>query len=145
MPETILPDQRSGYHSRPRADRRSTPTCRSWKRTPEHHALGRALLELRARRGLSQEQLGFAADLHRNYVGAIERGEINPTFRVLLKLTVGLRLPLSELIAVYERHRAETSTDTPLMSAAPCHGRHAPDAAPPEHERKPAALANKDV
>jgi DNA-binding XRE family transcriptional regulator len=108
MPETILPDRGSGHHSRPRAGRRSSPTCRSWKRTPELHALGRALLELRARRGLSQEQLGFEADLHRNYVGALERGEINPTFRILLKLTAGLRLPPSDLIAVYERHRAET-------------------------------------
>jgi transcriptional regulator with XRE-family HTH domain len=69
----------------------------------EHSALGRATRELRARRGLSQEALGFRAHLHRNYVGAIERGEINPTFRVLLKLTWGLALPLSELIAVYER------------------------------------------
>ena len=93
--------------------RRSTPTCRHWKRTPEHHALGRALLELRARRGLSQEQLGFDAGRHRNYVGALERGEINPTFRVLLKLAAGLRIPLSELIAVYERHRSEASTHAP--------------------------------
>jgi DNA-binding XRE family transcriptional regulator len=108
MPEPILSDRRSEHQWRPRAGRRSTRPCRRWKRTAEHHALGRALLELRARRGLSQEQLGFASGLHRNYVGAIERGEINPTFRVLLKLTVGLRLPLSELIAVYERHRAET-------------------------------------
>jgi len=113
MPETILPDAGSEHQSRPRAGRRSTPTCRSWKRTPEHHALGRALLELRARRGLSQEQLGFDARLHRNYVGALERGEINPTFRVLLKLATGLRLPLSELIGVYERQRAETSSNGP--------------------------------
>lgn len=56
----------------------------------EHIALGRAVRELRARRGLSQEQLGFRCDLHRNYVGAIERGEINPTFRILLKLERGL-------------------------------------------------------
>ena len=67
MPETILPDRRSGHQWRPRASRRSTPTCRGWKRTPELHALGRALLELRARRGLSQEELGAEADLHRNY------------------------------------------------------------------------------
>jgi DNA-binding XRE family transcriptional regulator len=108
MPEQILPDRRSGHQWRPRAARRSSSTCRDWKRTPEHHALGRALLELRARRGLSQEQLGADAELHRNYVGALERGEINPTFRILLKLAAGLRLPLSELIAVYERHQAET-------------------------------------
>jgi ribosome-binding protein aMBF1 (putative translation factor) len=46
----------------------------------EHTALGRAVRELRARRGVSQEELGFRGNLHRNYVGAIERGEINPTF-----------------------------------------------------------------
>jgi hypothetical protein len=80
MPDRFFPTAgRSTSGARAPAD--STPTCRSWKRTPEHHALGRALLELRARRGLSQEQLGFDAGLHRNYVGAIERGEINPTFR----------------------------------------------------------------
>jgi DNA-binding XRE family transcriptional regulator len=118
MPETILPDRRSGYQWRPRAGSRSTPTCRHWKRTPEHHALGRALLELRARRGLSQEQLGADAGLHRNYVGALERGEINPTFRVLLKLAAGLRVPLPELIAVYERHRAETHAGATVDSRA---------------------------
>lgn len=52
-------------------------------------ALGAAVRELRARRGLSQEEAGFRGSLHRNYVGAIERGEINPTFRVILKLCEG--------------------------------------------------------
>jgi DNA-binding XRE family transcriptional regulator len=118
MPERILPDPGSGHQSRPRAGRRSSPTARSFKRTPEHHALGRALLELRARRGLSQEQLGADAYLHRNYVGALERGEINPTFHVLLKLAAGLRLPLSELITVYERHRAETRAGATVNSGA---------------------------
>jgi transcriptional regulator with XRE-family HTH domain len=69
---------------------------------PRHSALGRAVRVARAMRGLSQEELGYRADLHRNYVGAIERGEINPTFRVLLKLERGLAIPLSELIARYE-------------------------------------------
>ncbi len=69
----------------------------------EHIRLGRAVRELRARRGLSQEELGFRSGLHRNYVGAIERGEINPTFRVLLKVTEGLDVPLSELIELWER------------------------------------------
>jgi transcriptional regulator with XRE-family HTH domain len=70
---------------------------------PQQRALGRAVRELRARRGLSQEQLGFAADLHRNYVGAVERGTLNPTFATLLKLQTGLELPLSEVVEVYER------------------------------------------
>jgi len=75
--------------------------------SPEHARLGRAVRELRARRGLSQEELGYRSGLHRNYVGAIERGEINPTFRVLLKLERGLALPLSEIIDLWERREHE--------------------------------------
>jgi transcriptional regulator with XRE-family HTH domain len=45
--------------------------------------------------------------LHRNYVGAIERGEQNITFRILLKVVRGLNVPLSELVALYERNRRE--------------------------------------
>jgi transcriptional regulator with XRE-family HTH domain len=75
--------------------------------SPEHHLFGRAVREARARRGLSQEQLAEAADMHRNYVGAIERGEINPTLRILLKLRRGLGLRLSELIGVFERNEDE--------------------------------------
>jgi len=86
MPGTMKPDTHSADHAR----------------------LGRAVRELRARRGLSQEELGFRAGLHRNYVGAIERGEINPTFRVLLKLERGLQLPLSEIIQLWERRATDT-------------------------------------
>jgi transcriptional regulator with XRE-family HTH domain len=74
---------------------------------PNLHALGQAVRELRARRGLSQEWLGFRAGLHRNYVGAIERGEINPTLRTLTPLMGGLMLPLSELVLLYERNVGE--------------------------------------
>ena len=68
-------------------------------------ALGAAVRELRARRGFSQESLGLRGGLHRNYVGSIERGEQNVTFRVLLKLMTGLHVPLSELVVMYERNR----------------------------------------
>lgn len=68
----------------------------------DHERLGRALRELRVRRGLSQELLGYRSGLHRNYVGAIERGEINPTFRVLLKLSYGLDFELSEIMELWE-------------------------------------------
>lgn len=73
----------------------------------ELRALGAAVREVRARRGLSQEELGFAGGLHRNYVGGIERGELNITFRVLLKVARGLNVPLSELVGLYERNRRE--------------------------------------
>jgi len=73
----------------------------------DHLALGRALREFRARRGLSQESFGSRAGMHRNYVGAIERGEINPTFKILLKLARALDAPLSDLIRLYEDRIAE--------------------------------------
>jgi transcriptional regulator with XRE-family HTH domain len=79
------------------------------RHSPAHESLGRAIRELRARFGLSQEELGFQSGLHRNYIGAIERGEINPTFRVLLKLERGLPVPLSEIIVLYELRLHQTS------------------------------------
>ena len=75
--------------------------------SPDHIALGSAVREARARRGISQEELGSRATLHRNYVGAIERGEINPTFRILMQLSHGLDVELSDLLALYERQAAE--------------------------------------
>ena len=75
--------------------------------SPDHVVLGRALREFRARRGLSQESFGFRAGMHRNYVGAIERGEVNPTFKTLLKLARALEAPLSDLIRLYEARAAE--------------------------------------
>jgi transcriptional regulator with XRE-family HTH domain len=85
----------------------------NWRALPhEYRALGRAVREVRARRGFSQEALGFRADLHRNYVGAIERGQINPSFRTLLRVTRGLDMPLSDLIALYERNLGEPGVPT---------------------------------
>jgi transcriptional regulator with XRE-family HTH domain len=78
---------------------------------PEFIVFGRAVRELRARRFLTQAGLGEQAGLHRNYVGAIERGEINPTFRILRKLATGLQLPVSELVALFEDRWDEWEAD----------------------------------
>jgi ribosome-binding protein aMBF1 (putative translation factor) len=95
-------------HRTRRSSEGPTPAGANGKRgarvkSEQHRALGHVVRYTRARRGLSQEELGFRARLHRNYVGALERGEINPTFRVLLKLAKGLDLPLSELIREQEQ------------------------------------------
>jgi len=75
-----------------------------WSRALVLGALGRAVRELRARRALSQEGLGNLAGLHRNYIGAIERGEVSITFRVLLKVAHGLDVTPCELVTVFERN-----------------------------------------
>lgn len=75
--------------------------------SPEHISFGRAVRWRRVRNGISQEELGYRAALHRNYIGAVERGEINPTLRTLLKLSYGLGVAMSELITSYEEIAAE--------------------------------------
>jgi transcriptional regulator with XRE-family HTH domain len=62
---------------------------------------GRALVawnlrRIRVKRGLSQEQLAFDADVDRSYVGGLERREENPTVDVLDRLAKTLSVHVSE-------------------------------------------------
>lgn len=75
--------------------------------------LGAAIREIRARRGFSQENVAVRGGLHRNYVGAIERGEVTPTLKVLIKLANGLGVPLSALIVLCEARSAEPDRGRP--------------------------------
>ncbi|MCX6233149.1 MAG: helix-turn-helix transcriptional regulator [Bacteroidetes bacterium] len=50
-------------------------------------AFGEKVRKIRKERGLSQEELSFKADLHRTYIGMIERAEKNITLTFLLQLT----------------------------------------------------------
>lgn len=72
-------------------------------RSPEHVAYGRALREIRAIRGMSQERLARLAGLDPTYVSGIERGVRNPSLTNLLKLAKTLDVTLEDLAG-----RAET-------------------------------------
>jgi transcriptional regulator with XRE-family HTH domain len=71
-------------------------------RRREPKALGEAVRRLRVEAGLSQEALGHKSQLHRNYIGGVERGEINPSFSQLVRLAEGLEIRVSELVAAAE-------------------------------------------
>jgi len=58
---------------------------------------GERVRELREKAGLSQEELGFQAGLHRTYIGSIERGEQNVSIDNIHKITKALKISLSEL------------------------------------------------
>ncbi len=61
--------------------------------------LARNLRMLRARNGLSQESLADLVDLHRTYVGSIERSERNVSLDNVEKLATALGIDISELLS----------------------------------------------
>lgn len=54
---------------------------------------------LRDRRGLTQEQLGWASGIHQTAVARIESGERKPTLETVFKLAKGLEVAPAELFA----------------------------------------------
>jgi len=60
---------------------------------------GEKVRQLRKDKGLSQEQLAFKANLHRTYVGMIERAEKNITLLNIEKIANSLDVEISQLLA----------------------------------------------
>jgi transcriptional regulator with XRE-family HTH domain len=62
------------------------------------NTLARNLRRLRAKKGLSQEELADLAGLHRTYVGSVERCERNISLDNIEKLATALKVKPSELL-----------------------------------------------
>lgn len=58
---------------------------------------GQLIRELRLEKQLSQEELAFRADVHRTYVGMIERGEKNISLENIAKFCKGLDVTMEFL------------------------------------------------
>ena len=60
--------------------------------------LGKVIREKRLSRNLTQLELSVRAEVDRNYIGMLERGDRNPSYLSLLKIAKGLELPIDELL-----------------------------------------------
>ena len=65
-------------------------------------AFGMVLRRLRQEASLTQEELGFEADLRRTYVSVLELGQQQPSLTTILKLSKALNLTASEIMAMVE-------------------------------------------
>jgi transcriptional regulator with XRE-family HTH domain len=65
-------------------------------------AFGQAVRRLRHAKGISQEKLAELAEIHRTYIGDVERGTRNIALVNMSKIAVALGVSLSRLI-----HEAE--------------------------------------
>ena len=61
--------------------------------------LARNMRAIRAKHGLSQEALAGLVDLHRTYVGSVERSERNVSLDNIEKLAGALKVDICELLA----------------------------------------------
>lgn len=68
------------------------------KPTPSNVVVARNLKRLRRRLGLSQEACAEKCELHRTYIGAVERGERNITLETLDRIAHALGTTPQELL-----------------------------------------------
>jgi transcriptional regulator with XRE-family HTH domain len=61
-------------------------------------AFGMVLRALRKEAGLTQEQLGFEANLRRTYISTLELGEQLPSLETVFKLAWALKIAPAELV-----------------------------------------------
>ncbi len=60
--------------------------------------IGKQIRALRLAKNLSQHALAQMCQVNKNYIGMIERGEVNPTIMVLISIANALKVSLSVLI-----------------------------------------------
>lgn len=65
-------------------------------------AFGKVLRRLRLEAGLTQEQLGFDADLRRIYISILELGQQQPSLPTVFKIAKALNIRASRLVELVE-------------------------------------------
>ena len=66
-------------------------------------AFGDTVRKFRTAQGLSQEKLAELADIHRTYIGDVERGSRNIALLNMYRIAAALKVPLGKLISEMEK------------------------------------------
>ena len=75
--------------------------------------LGQRIRDLRRQKGWSQEEFADVCGVHRTYMGHLERGEKNLSFRATIRIATALGVALSELYAGIETGQPTESPGIP--------------------------------
>ncbi|MPN62377.1 hypothetical protein SDC9_210124 [bioreactor metagenome] len=84
------------------------------------HDFGLAVRQLRESRGWSQETLAAHSDLHRTYVGEVERGLVTPSLVTLHKLSTALDIKAADLLTRTDQIAALRNTQHLRLTAIAC-------------------------
>lgn len=71
----------------------------SRKKPDPREILGKRVKELRAQKGITQEELADRCEMFRTYLSRIESGLANPTLTALHVLAAGLEVSVPELLS----------------------------------------------
>jgi transcriptional regulator with XRE-family HTH domain len=68
--------------------------------------IGEVLRQARQAAGMTQEALGFKADVDRTYISYLENDQKSPTIEMLAKICASLDIAVSELIKQAEKRKS---------------------------------------
>ncbi|MCP3915859.1 MAG: helix-turn-helix transcriptional regulator [bacterium] len=85
-------------------------------------SIGKAVLRIRQKQGLTQKEVGARAGLATSYVSRIENGHIQPTMRTLARLAKALGVPTSELFLVSADKATSRQHVCPVTASGDCIG-----------------------
>jgi putative transcriptional regulator len=94
------------------------------RRHEPQEALGRAILQLRDERGMTQAALARAADTDNTRISHLENGRTNPAWGTVRRIAAALDVPVSELAALAEELEGEAAK--PKARATGPRGRRGP-------------------
>jgi transcriptional regulator with XRE-family HTH domain len=81
------------------------------RRVDPQIGLSQAIKQFRTEMRLSQEALGFAANIHPTWISHVESGRVNPTWGNVRRIASGLYVPLPVLAARAEDLELKYGTD----------------------------------